>query len=297
MAAWADGGSATLGGSSACRLHPQAFPRGMQGESGNVPFGYMGSTPYMPVICLSTNAFSDTMQTMQEREYNIPTLPLPYDLETKAVLLQLNRSNRSLAELKGASKIIPNEGILINTLALQEARESSSIENVITTQDELYQAGVDGNYVFANPATKEVLNYREAMEEGFHRVARQGMLTNNVIKAVQETLEHNKAGFRRDAVLLKNSAGDVVYTPPRDWMDVERLMGNLECFINDDSLADCDPCWISPSFTSAGISPAIKTLTTRACKTSARKRPTMRKRGRRGYCTCSRVSKKRPLRR
>lgn len=181
------------------------------------------------------------MQTMQEREYNIPTLPLPYDLETKAVLLQLNRSNRSLAELKGASKIIPNEGILINTLALQEARESSSIENVITTQDELYQAGVDGNYVFANPATKEVLNYREAMEEGFHRVARQGMLTNNVIKAVQETLEHNKAGFRRDAVLLKNSAGDVVYTPPRDWMDVERLMGNLECFINDDSLADCDP--------------------------------------------------------
>ncbi len=178
---------------------------------------------------------------MPERKYSIPTLPLPHDPETKAVLLQLNRSNRCLAELKGASKIIPNERILINTLVLQEARESSSIENVITTQDELYQAGADGNYVFANPATKEVLNYGEAMEEGFRRVISKGMLTNNVIKAVQETLEHNKAGFRRDAVLLKDPAGDVVYTPPRDWMDVERLMDNLERFINDDSLCDCDP--------------------------------------------------------
>lgn len=178
---------------------------------------------------------------MQEKKYSIPTLPLPYDLETKAVLLQLNRSNRCLAELKGAAKIIPNEEILINTLALQEARESSAVENVITTQDELYQAGADKNYIFANPATKEVLNYREAMEEGFRRVASMRMLTNNVIKAVQEKLEHNKAGFRRDAVLLKNPAGNVVYTPPRDWGEVEQLMGNLECFINDDSLAECDP--------------------------------------------------------
>lgn len=104
-------------------------------------------------------------------EYRIPHLPLSYDLETKAVLKQLNQANRRLAELKGVALTIPNENILVSTLTLQEAKDSSEVENIVTTQDDLYQGAAASLSNFAiNAATKEVLNYREALEHGFHLV-------------------------------------------------------------------------------------------------------------------------------
>ena len=108
---------------------------------------------------------------MQEQnKYTIPNLPLPYDLETKEVLKQLNRANRKLAELKGVAQTIPNERILISSLTLQEAKDSSAVENIVTTQDDLYRAGLDFSHQFINAATKEVLFYREAINEGFRMV-------------------------------------------------------------------------------------------------------------------------------
>lgn len=96
--------------------------------------------------------------------YDIPTLPLSYDLETKEILKQLNQANRRLAELKGVALTIPNENILINTLTLQEAKDSSEVENIVTTQDDLYQgAAASLTEITVNAATKEVLNYREAL--------------------------------------------------------------------------------------------------------------------------------------
>ena len=176
-------------------------------------------------------------------DYKIPHLPLSYDLETKAVLKQLNQANRRLAELKGVALTIPNENILVSTLTLQEAKDSSEVENIVTTQDDLYQGAAESfsNFV-ANAATKEVLNYREALQHGFHLVKEKGVLTSSVIKEIQKMLEHNSAGFRSvPGTALKRSDGKTVYTPPQDKQTILELMDNLERFINDDRLPELDP--------------------------------------------------------
>lgn len=176
-------------------------------------------------------------------KYIIPTLPLPYDLETVAVLKQLNRANKKLAELKGIARTIPNENILISMLALQEARDSSAVENIVTTQDDLYQAGVSDNIRIINPATKEVLRYREAIFEGFEMVRKNKILSNNVIKKVQEKVKQNNAGFlvSPSKALVNQSDGRVIYTPPQDINEVNEKMSNLEAFINDQELSNLDP--------------------------------------------------------
>ena len=176
-------------------------------------------------------------------KYIIPTLPLPYDLETVAVLKQLNKANKKLAELKGIARTIPNENILISMLALQEARDSSAVENIVTTQDDLYQAGVSDNIRIINPATKEVLRYREAIFEGFEMVRKNKILSNNVIKKVQEKVKQNNAGFlvSPSKALVNQSDGRVIYTPPQDINEVNEKMSNLEAFINDQELSNLDP--------------------------------------------------------
>lgn len=174
--------------------------------------------------------------------YIIPNLPLPYDLETKAVLKQLNKANKMLAELKGLATTIPNEQILISSLTLQEAKESSEVENIVTTQDDLYRASVSINQELQSAATKEVLNYREALQHGFNLVRKRQLLTNNVIKEIQERLEYNRAGFRTvPGTALKRNDGTVVYTPPQDANEIAEYMKNLERFINDNSMCDFDP--------------------------------------------------------
>ena len=176
------------------------------------------------------------------KDYKIPTLPLSYDLETKAIMRQLNRANRKLAELKGVALTIPNESILLSTLTLQEARESSSVENIVTTQDDLFKEEVNINGIISNAAAKEVLNYRQAMQVGFRLVRKNHLLTCNHIKQIQAELESNKAGFRNvPGTMLKNNNGEVVYAPPQDGTEVVRLMTNLEQFINDKDLCDIDP--------------------------------------------------------
>lgn len=174
--------------------------------------------------------------------YIIPNLPLPYDLETKAVLKQLNKANKILAELKGLATTIPNEQILISSLTLQEAKESSEVENIVTTQDDLYRASISINQELQSAATKEVLNYREALQHGFNLVRKRQLLTNNVIKEIQERLEYNRAGFRTvPGTALKRNDGTIVYTPPQDANEIAEYMKNLERFINDDSMCDFDP--------------------------------------------------------
>lgn len=176
------------------------------------------------------------------KHYTIPILPLTYDLETIDVLKQLNRSNRKLAELRGVAQTIPNEAILINTLALQEAKDSSEVENIITTQDDLFKADLNMNQNVGRLAEKEVLNYREALLAGFQEVREKGILSLNTIKNIQSHLEHNNAGFRSvPGTALKRNDGVTVYTPPQDPEEINRLMCNLENFINDDKLSSLDP--------------------------------------------------------
>lgn len=174
--------------------------------------------------------------------YKIPHLPLDLDLESKAILKKTAVARSALAEMKGAALSIPNENILINTLSLQEAKDSSAIENIITTQDELYQ----GDYLkreFKSIASKEVHNYAEALRWGFETVRQIGFLSNNHIIQIQARLEENDAGFRKvPGTELKNEqTGEIVYTPPQTHDEVVALMSNLELFINDNSLSDWDP--------------------------------------------------------
>ncbi|MDO4511905.1 MAG: Fic family protein [Bacteroidales bacterium] len=175
-------------------------------------------------------------------KYPIPTLPLPFELETKEVLLQLNKANRKLAELRGVASSIPNENILISTLSLQEAKDSSEVENIITTQDELFKATLNIKNQVPSAAEKEVMNYREALIAGFELVKKNRLLTQNTIIAIQQRLEKNNAGYRAvPGTALKRNDGEVVYTPPQDKAEIERLMTNLELFINDEELSPLDP--------------------------------------------------------
>ncbi len=174
------------------------------------------------------------------------TLPSLTDLsprrfEGPALLRKLTMASRKLAELKGVAATIPNQNILISTLGLQEAKDSSAIENIVTTHDELFRDAAFPASV-AQSAAKEVLRYRQALNVGFGLVTTHGLLLTNHLLQIQAELEQNSAGLRRlPGTALKNSAGETVYTPPQEPAEIVRLMGELERFINDDSLFDADP--------------------------------------------------------
>lgn len=160
--------------------------------------------------------------------------------ETAPILKCLNTASRNLAELKGVAASIPNQDILISTLTLQEARDSSAIENIITTQDDLYREDEPGTS--AATAVKEVLRYRQALRAGFAQVQQHGLLTLNTILDIQQQLECNLAGLRRlPGTALRDGAGRTVYEPPQDAREVARLMGELERFIHDEPPFPVDP--------------------------------------------------------
>ena len=176
------------------------------------------------------------------KSYSIPTLPLAFDVESKEILRQVNKANRALAELKGIAATIPNEAILINTLTLQEAKESSEVENIVTTQDDLYKAEIDVEKQLITAATKEVFRYREALQRGFQLVKENAQLNNKIVKEIQMYLVGNQAGFRSQAgTMIKNGQGEIVYTPPQNRDDIERAMANLEAFINRPEMSEIDP--------------------------------------------------------
>jgi len=169
-------------------------------------------------------------------------LPIEKDIETKRVLKKLAPAHRRLAELKGVVATIPNESILINTLGLQEAKDSSAIENIITTHDDIYKAELNLNG-FKSSNAKEVQNYISALKKGFSLISKNKILTNNDIIEIQSELEKNRAGFRKlPGTALKNATtGETVYTPPQKYSEILDLMSNLEQFINDDTVSDFDP--------------------------------------------------------
>lgn len=172
--------------------------------------------------------------------WNIQKLPSNSELESIKVLKRLPKAHAALAELKGIAQTIPNQNILINTLGLQEAKDSSEIENIITTHDELFKSEIN---LITSLESKEVQNYIEALKFGFDLVKNQNLLTNNSIINIQSKIEKNKAGFRKvPGTVLKNAkTGAVVYEPPQDNAQIVELMKDLEVFINDDSISDLDP--------------------------------------------------------
>jgi Fic family protein len=169
----------------------------------------------------------------------IPDFP---ELESKAVLRALVRARAALAELKGVARTIPDQSILINTLGIQEAKDSSAIENIITSLDELFKGELNLKQTPSNEA-KEVQNYVEALKKGYLLIAKNKLLTNNDIIGIQEVLEKNRVGFRTTpgTSLLNARTKEVVYTPPQSFDEIIALMNELEKLINNDSYRNYDP--------------------------------------------------------
>lgn len=175
-------------------------------------------------------------------DFKLAELPPSVDLETKAILKQLVPAHRYLAELKGVVKTIPNQTILINTLPLLEAKDSSAIESIITTHDELYKENLFEDYV-SSSAAKEVQNYAHAMKEGYEELLEKKLLTTNQILTIHSIIEKNRAGLRvLPGTELKNDrTGQTVYIPPQNNSEIIGLMNNLEKVINDNSYYPVDP--------------------------------------------------------
>ena len=163
----------------------------------------------------------------------LPALPLTNlaSLETREVWAALAVAHRHLAELKGLCESLPNQGILLDTLGIQEAKDSSEIENIITTHDELFASQEDSA---GSPAAKEVRHYVSALRTGYEAVRDSGLIRLETVLAVQAELEQNRAGLRKlPGTVLKNEAtGAVIYEPPQDAAEVESLMSNLLNFIH-----------------------------------------------------------------
>jgi Fic family protein len=177
-----------------------------------------------------------------ELSRSLPLLPKLGDIETKPVLKKLARAHQALAELKGVAASMPNQSILVSTLSLQEAKDSSEIENIITTHDDIYRSDSISRQ-FVTLAAKEVHNYAAALRTGFEQVKSTGLLTFNDILNIQAGIEENRAGLRKlPGTALKNDqTGETVYTPPQHPDEIAALMDNLERFINQPGLCDWDP--------------------------------------------------------
>jgi len=171
--------------------------------------------------------------------YNkLPVLPPKLEFSAK-VYKKTIEANKALAELKGLAGIIPNQAIVLNSLILREAKDSSEIENIITTQDELYKA-FSTDQTSLDPNVKEVLNYREALWMGFEIIKKKQLLTVGDIVKLQELLIGNKAGIRKQpGTALKNTkTGQTIYTPPFGKDIIDKKLKNLEAYINSEHTTD-----------------------------------------------------------
>jgi Fic family protein len=169
---------------------------------------------------------------------DLPLLPPKVEIETKQVLIKTISASRALAQLNGALINLPNPRLFLDTIHLQEAKASSEIENIITTNDELYKSVV-ADKKFENPATKEVLSYKEALWAGFERLESRPFITTNLCIEIVQCIKQNSAGIRvTPGTTLTNNQGEIIYTPPSGENIIREKLANLEIFINQDESLD-----------------------------------------------------------
>ena len=172
-----------------------------------------------------------------EQAYNdLPLLPPTVEVETKKILKQAIISNKVLGELKGRADEIPNQSMLVNAITLQEAKDSSEIENIVTTQDTLYKA-FSSNISTTDAQTKEVLRYRQALWEGYTDLSKRPLSTNPFIQIVQ-TIKENDAGIRNAPGTKITSNNKTIYTPPEGEAVIRNLLKNLEDYIHAEDDVD-----------------------------------------------------------
>jgi Fic family protein len=179
----------------------------------------------------------------KDQPYNeLPDLPPIAHLDTPEIFKATIRANRLLAELKGFCQTLPNPDLLLNTIVLQESKESSAIENIVTTQDELYKATLMVDTI-KNQAAKEVLQYREAMYFGLEHLKKNGLITTNLLVGIMQKLRDTNDNIRKHSgtKLSNPTSKQVVYTPPEGEDLLRKKLFSLEQFINESDLSSLDP--------------------------------------------------------
>jgi len=166
---------------------------------------------------------------------DLPLLPPKGEIETKDILKKAITANKALAKLVGSGKQLPNQSILLNSIVLQEAKLSSEIENIVTTNDELYQAFASDKKI-TGLNTKEVLHYQEALWEGFQSIKKSGLITTNLIISLCNIIKETNAGIRKTTgtKIANHKTGEVIYTPPEGEDVIRKLLHNLELYVNLD---------------------------------------------------------------
>ncbi|MEX1211354.1 MAG: Fic/DOC family N-terminal domain-containing protein, partial [Balneolaceae bacterium] len=180
------------------------------------------------------------MSDYANQPYNIlPPLPPRTDLETPDILKTAIAANRSLAELKGKSDSLPNPAILINSIVIQEAKASSEIENVVTTNDKLFMA-LSADDQKADPQTKEVLRYRQALWEGFNQL-KEREFNVELFTRLMQVIKETGAGLRDDSktVIANPNTRKIIYWPPEGRELIRNLLENLTTYIHAED--DTDP--------------------------------------------------------
>ena len=169
-------------------------------------------------------------------------LPVSFNFETTEILKKLIVAHRELALLNGICASIPNQAVLVHTLALQEAKDSSEIENIITTHADIYTAIANPEFSEIKTATKEVLHYVDAIMRGYHIYSKKKILSLSCIEEIQATIECNNAGLRKlpGTALVNDRTNEIVYEPPMP-DELPALMDNFLLYFNDDSAWEVDP--------------------------------------------------------
>lgn len=159
-------------------------------------------------------------------------LPFHVDLNKVEILKKLNTANNHIGELKGILKLLPNPGIVLSLINLSESKDSSAVENILTTYSEIFQAIVSKIPIGGKP--KEVINYKHAIDHGLSLMRQKGFISTNMLVEIQNVIEPNKGGIRKlpGTVIINDKTNEVVHTPPQNETEIRELMHNLELFIN-----------------------------------------------------------------
>jgi len=199
---------------------------------------------FVHILILCTNilkycAYLDFLHKSRDNLF-MTKLPFNFNFDDVEILKALNNANHKLGQLNGAINLLPNPYVIFNAITLGEAKESSEIENIVTTFDEIFK---EMTYSKSNSASKEVLNYRQAMLTGFNLLKENGFISKNHIIQIHHIVESEVGDLRKlpGTVIMNTKTGEVLHTPPQNQEEIEEYLSNLEKYINIPELQDIDP--------------------------------------------------------
>ena len=165
-------------------------------------------------------------------------LPYSVNLNTVEILKQLSIANNNIGELKGILNLLPNPKLILSLILISESKDSSAIENIITTYDEIFKEIVSKKSSGGKP--KEIVNYKKAIEHGLQLIINNQLISTNTLVEIQEKIEKNKGGIRKlpGTVIMNDVTKEIVHTPPQNEKLIREYLFNLEQYINSESEYD-----------------------------------------------------------